>query len=138
MSLEKILEKIIDDARAEADNVISENKKKAEEIIEAAKNEASDLGVSVIEETERKALLEASRLVTQARLEKRISILSQKKKIIDEILKKALQKADFGRKELKKEIVLKDGVREESYGWEKLSEELRPKLEKYILEFLKI
>jgi len=138
MSLEKILEKIIDDARAEADNVISENKKKAEEIIEAAKNEASDLGVSVIEETERKALLEASRLVTQARLEKRISILSQKKKIIDEILKKALQKADFRKKELKKEIVLKDGVREESYGWEKLSEELRPKLEKYILELLKI
>lgn len=138
MSLEKILEKISSDAQTEADNIISESKRKADEIKEAARREAEELAAAMMKEAERKANLEASRLITQARLEKKINILSQKKELIDEILKKAIRRADVGEKELKKKIVLKDGEREESYHSDRLLNELRPKLENYILKVLKI
>jgi len=138
MSLDKIVEKILDDAQAEAGKITAETRKKAEEIKESSRREGERLAEELIQEAEKKARLEASRIVTQARLEKRIQILAQKKKIIDEILEKALQKTDIGEREFKKRIVLKDGIREESYGREKLVEELRPKLENFIVEVLKI
>jgi vacuolar-type H+-ATPase subunit E/Vma4 len=138
MSLEKILERITHDAQEETDKIISESKKKAEEIKKAAQKEAEGLAAVLIEEAERKARLEASRLITQARLEKRIKILSWKKELIDEILEKALQKANLGQKKLKKKVILKDGEREEFFHRDKLLEELRPKLENYILKVLKI
>lgn len=138
MSLEKILERITHDAQAEADKIILESKKKAEEIEKVARKEAERSAAALIEEAERKARLEASRLITQARLEKRIKVLSWKKELIDEILEKALQRADLGQEELKKKIILKDGEREEFYQRDKLLEEIRPKLENYILKVLKI
>jgi len=138
MSLEKILEKITSDAQAEVDSIILESKKKAEEIKEVARKEAEALAAALMEETERRARLVASRLVTQARLEKRINILSRKKEVIDEIMEKAIKRADIGGKELRKKIVLKDGEREESYHRDRLLNELRPKLENYILKVLKI
>ncbi|MFB0564991.1 MAG: V-type ATP synthase subunit E family protein [Candidatus Aminicenantaceae bacterium] len=138
MSLEGILEKINKDAQAEADKIIKESNKKAREIIDSARKEASALAAALIEEAERKAQLESSRIITQARMEKRIKILSRKKEIINEILEKALAKADFKEEELKKKIVFKEGEREESYSREKLIEELRPRVENYILEVLKI
>jgi vacuolar-type H+-ATPase subunit E/Vma4 len=138
MSLEKILERITQDAQTEVNKILSESKKKAEEIKEAARKEAEGLAGALIEETERKARLEASRLITQARLEKRIKVLSWKKELIDAILEKALQKANLGQAKLKKKIILKDGEREEFYHQDKLLEELRPKLENYILKVLKI
>ena len=96
------------------------------------------MAAALREETERKVRLEASRIITQARLEKRIKILSWKKELIDEILEKALQKADLGEEKLKKKIILKDGEREEFYHKDRLLEEIRPKLENYILKILKI
>jgi len=86
MSLEKILKRITDDARAEADKIILENKRKAKEIKENAREEASKLAEELIREAERKARLEASRLVTQSRLEKKINILAEQKDLIEEVL----------------------------------------------------
>lgn len=138
MSLEKIVEKIINDARAEAGRITQESQKKAAEIKETAQEEASRLAAALVEEAQRKANLEASRLITQARLEKRIHLLSRKKELIEEILGKALQKANIHEEALRKKIILKDGEQEESYDQNKLLEELRPKLENYILEVLKV
>ncbi len=138
MSLEKILERITQDAQAEADKIISESKKKAEEIKKSARKEAEESAVALIKEVERKARLEATRLITQARLERRIKSLSWKKELIDEILEKALQKANLGQVKIKKKIILKDGEREEFYHQDKLLVELRPRLENYILKILKI
>lgn len=138
MSLEKIVEKVIEDARAEADRITQESRKKAEEIKETARKEASKLREALVDEAKRKANLEASRLVTQARLEKRIQLLSWKKELIDEIMEKALKQANIDEDVLKKKIVLKDGEQEESYDRDRLIEELRPKLENFILEVLKI
>ena len=138
MSLERILKKIISDAHDEAERIVVENEKRAEEIKEAARKEASELAEVIMEEAERKSRLEASRIITQARLEKRIHILSRKKEIINDILEIALQKMEFMKKMLKKKIILKDEVREESYEWESMLEELRPKLESDILKILGI
>jgi V/A-type H+-transporting ATPase subunit E len=138
MSLEKILEKISSDAQTEADSIISESKRKADEIKEVARKEAEKVASAMMKEAERKANLEASRLITQARLEKKIYILSWKKELIEEVLEKAIKRADVGEKELKKKIILKDGEREESYHRDRLLNELRPKLETYILKVLKI
>jgi len=138
MSLENILKKIINDAQAEADRIILESQKKAAEIKEKARKEASDLAEALVKEAERQGHLEASRIITQARLEKKINILSRKKGLIEEVLEKAFQRGARGKKELKRKIIMKEGEREESYDEEKLKEELRSMLENEILEALKI
>jgi vacuolar-type H+-ATPase subunit H len=138
MSLEKILKRIIDDAQAEADKIILESKKKAAEIKEKAQKQVSDLAEALVKEGERQGHLEASRIVTQARLEKKINTLSRKKELIEEVLEKAFQKGAQGKKGLKRKIIMKEGEREEPYDEEKLKEELLTKLENEILEALKI
>jgi len=138
MSLEKILKKIVDDGQAEADRIIFENQKKAEEIKENARKETLELAEALLKEAEQKGNLEANRLITHARLEKRINILSCKKELIDEVLEKAFVKESLGKKSLKRKIILKDGEIEESFDEKKLKEELRPGLESYIAKVLKI
>ncbi|MFQ6069767.1 MAG: hypothetical protein ACE5LC_04495 [Candidatus Aminicenantales bacterium] len=138
MSLEKIVGRVLDDARKEAERITEETKKKAEEMKEKARGEASKLAEALLAEAERKARLEASRLVTQARLEGRIQLLAEKKRIIEEVLEKAIGRAGIDEKVLKKKVILKEGEEEEFYAREKLVEELRPRLESYILEVLGI
>ncbi len=138
MSLEKILEKIIDDAQTEADKIILESKKKAAENKEKARKEASDLAEALVKEAERQGHLEASRIITQARLEKKINTLSRKKELIEEVLEKAFQIGAKGKEGLKRKIITKEGESEEPYDDDKLKEELRSKLENEILEALKI
>lgn len=138
MSLEKILKKIIGDAQSEADKIILEGEMKAGEIKEKAREEATNLAEALIKEEERKGRLEASRLITQAHLERRISILSCKRELIDEVLEKAFQKGGLRKEGLKRMIILKDGEKEEPYDEKRLKEELRLKLENEIIEVLKI
>lgn len=128
----------MDDARAEADKIILESQKKAGEIKEKADGAAVELADALLKEAEKKGHLEASRLLTQARLEKKINILSCKKELIDEVLERAFQRGSLGKEGLKRKIIMKDGEKEEPYDEEKLKEELRSKLENEILEALKI
>lgn len=138
MSLEKILKKIVDDGQEEADRIILENQKKAEEIKENARKETLELAEALLKEAEQQGNLEANRLITHARLEKRINILSRKKELIDEVLEKAFVKESLGKKSLKRKIILKDGEIEELFDEKKLKEGLRPGLESYIAKVLKI
>lgn len=138
MGLEQILRRINEDAKAEVGKIIDESEKKATEIDANAKKEVEELARALLKEAEREANLEASRLITQARLEGKINLLSRKKGLIGEVLEKAFQSEKFDRMGLKKEVVLKDGRREESFGEEKLKEELRPRLESYIVRILKL
>jgi vacuolar-type H+-ATPase subunit E/Vma4 len=138
MSLEKILKKIIDEAQEEADRILLENQKKAEEIKENAQKEASGLADALMKEAERQGNLEASRIITQARLQKRLNVLSCKKRLIDEVLDRAFQQEGLEKRELTRKIILKEGEKEESFDEKRLIEDLRPRLEKYIVEMLKI
>ncbi len=136
MSLENILQKISEDAQAEVNTIIDESKAKAEEIKDQVRNEALSQSEALLLEEERKGKLEASRIVTQARLQKKLDILTCKKDLIDEVLAKAFQMERFDGSSLKRKIILKDGEREESFDEQKMMDEIRPQLEKYICEVL--
>ena len=138
MSLEKILNTIIEDAQAEAVEVVKESQSKAEEMKEEARREAEELASAIHAEEERLGRLEASRLITQARLEGRIEILSTKKEIIDDILTEALSRERSGIKSLKRTIILKEGEKEEAFDESRLLEKIRPQMEKLISETLKL
>lgn len=138
MSLEKILQRIQEDAEGEAERIIKESRKKAEEIKENAREEALELSEALKKEIERETELEANRLITQARLEGKLMLLSRKKELIERVLQSAFQEVDLIQEGLKKEIILKEGRREESFDQEKLKDELRPLLENYIVEVLDI
>lgn len=138
MSLENILDKILEEARSEAEQILLKGRQKAEEITQNARKQGEMQANAILEQAERKGNLEANRLVTQARLEKRIKILSCKRDLIDEVLEKAFQKQKGDKIGLKRKIIRKDGELEEFVDQEKLKQELRPKLEKDIVEVLKI
>jgi vacuolar-type H+-ATPase subunit H len=138
MSLEKILDKILEEARSEAEQILLESRQKAEEITQNARKQGELLANAILDQAKRQGNLEASRLVTQARLEKRIKILESKKDLIDDVLEKAFQKQKGDQIGLKRKIILKDGEHEEFVDQEKLKQELRPRLEKDIAEVLKI
>ena len=138
MSLEKILEKIIVDANAEAEKILLENRERANGIKERAEKEASESAEVLMKEAERLGHLEASRLITQARLETKINILDQKKELVQEVLEKAFQKKLLEKTGLKRKIITKQGEREEPLDEARLKEELRSRLENEILETLGI
>lgn len=138
MSLEKILNTIIEDAQAEAVAIVKESQSKAEEIKETARKEALELAEALHAEEERQGRLEASRLITQARLEGRIDILSTKKEIIEDVLAKALDKERSSIEKLKRQIIMKEGEREEAFDESRLLDEIRPQLEKFINDALKL
>jgi vacuolar-type H+-ATPase subunit E/Vma4 len=138
MSLEKILNTIIEDAQAEAVAIVKESQSKAEEIKEEAHQEAEELALSIHSEEERLGRLEASRLITQARLEGRIGILATKKEIIDDVLAKALIRERSGIKKLKRLIILKGEEREEAFDESRMLDKIRPQLERFIHDALKL
>jgi V/A-type H+-transporting ATPase subunit E len=138
MSLEKIVDKILDDARAEADLARVESLRKAEDIREEAKRQAEELAGALLREAEREARLEAGRIVTQARLEGRIELLTAKKRLINEVLEKALAGAPVRDRSLTRMVILKDGEREEPFDRAMLLDEVRPGLESLIADILKI
>jgi V/A-type H+-transporting ATPase subunit E len=138
MSLEKILDKILEDARLEAEQILQESHQKAEEITKKAQKQGERQASAILEQAERQGNLEASRLVTQARLEKRIKILRCKKDLIDGVLEKAFQNLEGDKLGLIRRVVRKDGEDEEVVEELKVKQALRPSLEKDIAEALKI
>jgi len=136
MSLENILKKISEDAQEEVHKIIEESNTKAEEIKNQARQEAQDNASALLREEERKGKLEASRIVTQARLQKKLDILAFKKDLIDQILEKAFQGEQFDGGSLTRTVILKDGEREEAFDERKMMDQIRPQLEKYICELL--
>lgn len=138
MSLERILDKILEEAQRDAERIIMESRQKAEEIKQNARKQGEMQAKVLFEQVEQQGNLEASRMVTQARLEKRIKVLRCKKDLIDEVLDRAFQKQKGEKIGLKRKIIRKDRDEEEFIDQEKLKKELRPKLEKTIAEVLKI
>ena len=137
MSLESILEKIGREAQAERERIIRESREKAEKLRSEVELEAQKHSEQLLKESAREAELEAHRLVTQARLKKRLRLLALKKELVDEVLNQAFERQAEGSVSLKRQVVLKEGIREEILDRETLKQELRPQLESYIAELLK-
>ena len=139
MSLEKILEKIVAEARAQVESIIAESEAKAEGIKNAARKEAEQSVNYYLIDARRQAELEAGRRVTQARLQRKIQLLACKQELIDEVLDKAFaQGTKEGKITLTRTVVFKDGEKEESWDPEMLKQELRPQLENFIADLLKL
>ena len=138
MSLDIIIAKVLDDARAEAGRILAEHRWKAEGLIQAEQRLGEIQAEAVRRETGNEAALEAGRIVTQARLERRIELLAARKVLVDEAIGQALAKERFRDRALSKTIVSRDGETEEPFERAKLLEEIRPGLENTIAEILKI
>jgi predicted ABC-class ATPase len=138
MSLDIIIAKVMDDARAEADRILAEHHGKAEALLAAETRLGETQADAVRREAADEAALDAGRIVTQARLERRIGLLAARKALVDEVLEKALANVSLGHRALSKTIVSRGGETEEPFERARLMDELRPGLENAIAEILKI
>ena len=138
MSLDIIIAKVLDDARAEADRILAEHRRKAEALLETELRSGESRAEAVRREAADEAALEAGRIVTQARLERRIGLLAARKALVDEVLERAFAKVPVRHRALSKTIVSRGGETEEPFERAKLMDELRPGLENAIAEILKI
>jgi V/A-type H+-transporting ATPase subunit E len=92
MALEDILRKIEEDAKREADKILSEAKERAEEIIRNAQEEADRAKGRLMEEARRNAQTHKSRLISMAELDMRKEVLQEKQSLIDLAFRKALER----------------------------------------------
>ncbi len=138
MSLDIIIAKVLDDARAEADRVLAEHRRKAEALLQAEQRSGESQAEAVRREAADEAALDAGRIVTQARLERRIGLLAARKALVDEVLERAFANVPVRHRALSKTIVSRSGETEEPFERAKLMDELRPGLENAIAEILKI
>ncbi len=93
MSAEKITEKILKKAQKEAEAVLEEARKKAEKIVKDAENRASE-----IEETARQEALsikqrEIEKILGLKKIEFKKTLLTEKRKLIDEVFERVAKKA---------------------------------------------
>ena len=138
MSLEKIVAKILDDARAEAERITAEGGRRAEAIKDEAHQQAEQQAGILLRDAEREAHLEAVRIVTQARLERKIELLAARKALVAEVLERTFAKASLENRRLTRTVVSRDGEREETLDRARLMDELAPAMENMIVDILKI
>lgn len=138
MSLDFIIAKVLDDARAEAGRILANDRRKADELRTEEARRAQGRAEAVRREAEVEAALEAGRIVTQARLERRIELLTARKALVNEAIDRALAESSLRGRTLLKTVVTRDGETEEPFDRAKLLDEIRPDLENAIAEILKI
>jgi len=138
MGLDEILKKISSQSESEASKIVEESREKAQKIKKTAKKEASEEAEEYLNDEKNRAEMEATRIMTQARLDKKMKVLFSKKEIIGQILDEAFELALKGKKGLEKKVIMKDGERQSALDKEKIKDEIRPDLEAKIAEDLKL
>jgi len=138
MGLDEILKKISSQSESEASKIVEESREKAQKIKKTAKKEATEEAEEYLNNEKNRAEMEATRIMTQARLDKKMRVLFSKKEIIGQILDEAFDQALKGKKGLKKKVIMKDGERQTALDKEKIKDEIRPDLEAKIAEDLKL
>jgi V/A-type H+-transporting ATPase subunit E len=91
MAIKDIKAKIISDAEIEANKIINEATNKAKEIKEEAEKEGRDIKSKILKRINQEILFKKGKIITEANLEAKKTILLEKIKIIDETFKKALE-----------------------------------------------
>ncbi|MCG8502573.1 MAG: hypothetical protein MJB12_19485 [Firmicutes bacterium] len=89
---EKIKERILEEARRQAQENIEKAEKEAEEIIETAQKEATEKKTEIIEKAKIEAVNREQRLIAVAELEARKEKLKAKQAMIEEAFQKTLEK----------------------------------------------
>jgi V/A-type H+-transporting ATPase subunit E len=91
MAIKDIKAKIISDAEIEANKIINEATNKAKEIKEEAEKEGRDIKSKILKRINQEILFKKGKIITEANLEAKKTILLEKIKIMDETFKKALE-----------------------------------------------
>lgn len=91
MAIKDIKEKIMSDAKIEANKIIDEANNKAKEIKEKGEKEARDIKSKILNKIDQEILLKKGKIITEANLEAKKNILAAKQKIIEETFNKALE-----------------------------------------------
>ena len=89
MTIKDINEKIISDAKIQADKIIAQAEDKANNIIKKGKKEAENIKNIILHKSKQEASLKKSKILTEANLEAKKIILSEKQKIIEDVFNKA-------------------------------------------------
>ncbi|HCL90970.1 MAG TPA: hypothetical protein DHW70_06585, partial [Candidatus Atribacteria bacterium] len=89
MTIKDINEKIISDAKIQADKIIAQAEDKANNIIKKGKKEADNIKNLILYRYNQEASLKKSKILTEANLEAKKIILSEKQKIIEDVFNKA-------------------------------------------------
>ncbi|HEC91733.1 MAG TPA: hypothetical protein ENI51_01865, partial [Candidatus Atribacteria bacterium] len=92
MSIKDIKEKIISDAKNKANKIIEDANNKAKEIREKAKKESEDIKLKILNRINQEILLKKGKIITEANLAARKTILSTKQDIVEKTFNKALDK----------------------------------------------
>lgn len=90
MSLEKIIERIQNDAQNQVNEIKDRASAAADEIIEKAKADAGALRAQIVEKAKSEAEQRKQRIISTARLDFRKSLLAEKQKAIDAAFQGAL------------------------------------------------
>lgn len=90
MSLEKIIERIKQDAQAQIAEIKDKASKEADKILQNAKNEADSYKAQALEKAKVQAQQRKQRLISSANLEFRKEILAEKQKAIDSAFQEAV------------------------------------------------
>ena len=110
MSLESILEHILQQANTEKSSIIQEARLDAERITSAAQQEADILFREIIAKEKAAYENQRQRLIVNARLEQKKNLLSTKQGLVDSVFKKL--KPTLKGEQFKKQQVYQDKVKE--------------------------
>ena len=91
MAIKDIKDKIISDAKNKACKIIDEANSKAGKIKEKGEKEAKDIKFKILNEINQERLLKKGKIITEANLEAKKTILLKKQKIIEETFSRALE-----------------------------------------------
>ena len=91
MTIKDINEKIISDAQIQADKIITQAEDKTKEIIKKGKEEADNIKNIILGKNNQEASLKKNKILTEANLEARKTILLEKQKIMEDAFNKALE-----------------------------------------------
>jgi V/A-type H+-transporting ATPase subunit E len=88
MGVDKIKAKILEDAKAEANKIISEAEEEKAKILEKAKEEAEKRKAEILKRGEKEAEMTKSRIISEAKLEAKKKLLEAKEGIIEMAINK--------------------------------------------------
>ena len=91
MTIKDINNKIISDARIQAERIIAQAEDNANNIIKKGKKEADNIKNVILYKNNQEASLKKSKILTEANLKAKKTILFEKQKIIEDVFDKALE-----------------------------------------------
>ena len=91
MTIKDINNKIISDARIQAEKIIAQAEDNANNIIKKGEKETDNIKNIILYKNKQEASLKKSKILTEANLEAKKTILFEKQKIIEDVFDKALE-----------------------------------------------